>query len=168
MKKYKFFIIFIAIFAFLALSACESATTLKTASISEITAAGSKNYGVKISFANDSRLEGKWVDVQVKFNKLGTLTLWEEHNEKLQFEIDEVDEWYSLTSIFVNAKGSPNTEDFEKHNQALTRTYLFNYDGKININFRVVAGEKEENSDGSGYILVGSEPISDQFVLKIQ
>ena len=168
MKKYSFFVLFLAIFALFLFSACENATVIHTVSISEITAAGSKNYGVRISFANDSRLDEKYVDVQVKFNKLGMLTFWQEHNEKLTFEIDEVDEWYSLTSMFVDAKGQNGTEDFEEHNSALTRTYLFNFDGKLNINIRVVAGNKEENSAGNGYILVGSEPISDQFVLKLQ
>ena len=153
--------------SFFAIS-CESATALRTATISEITAAGSKNYGVRISFFNDSRLEDKNVDVQVKFNKLGEVTFWQEHNDKLVFEIDEVDEWYSLTSLIVKAKGQSGTENFENHNEALTRTYMFNYDGQLNINIRVVAGEKQKNGDENGYILVGSEPISDQYTLKIQ
>ena len=116
----------------------------------------------------DSIPEDKNVDVQVKFNKLGEVTFWQEHNDKLVFEIDEVDEWYSLTSLIVKAKGQSGTENFENHNEALTRTYMFNYDDPLNINIRVVAGEKQKNGDENGYILVGSEPISDQYTLKIQ
>ena len=168
MKKSIIFIVFLLLFTSISLVACENATQIKTATITEITSAGSKNYGVRITFANDSRLEGKNVDVQVKFNKTGNITFWEEHSEKLQFQIDEIDEWYSLTGLIAGANGEENTEDFEKHNEALTRTYLWNFDGTIQINIRVVAGEKEANSSETGYILVGSEPISDTFTLKIK
>ena len=53
-------------------------------------------------------------------------------------------------------------------NEAMTRTYLFNYDGNIEINIRAVAGQKTANEEETGYILVGSEPISQQFTLKIR
>lgn len=59
-------------------------------------------------------------------------------------------------------------EKFENFKDALTKTYLFNYDGKIELTFRVVVGNKEDNIDGNGEILVGSEPVSDQFNLKIK
>lgn len=168
MKKSSFLALFLLILTPIFLFACENATMIRTAVISEITAVGSKNYGVRISFANDSRLEEKSVDVQVKFNKTGEILFWEENNEKLTFVIDEVDEWYSLTNLIAKANDREGSEDFEKHNEARTRTYLFNFEGRININIRVVAGEKEENSSQTGYILVGSEPISDQFTLKLQ
>ena len=168
MKKRAFLLTFLLILSCFFVFSCENATEIRTATISEITASGSKNYGVRVSFMNDSRLREKYVDVQVKFNKIGQIIFWEEHNERLTFEIDEIDEWYSLTSLIVNAKEQNGTEDFEKHNEALARTYLFNYDGSINVDIRVVAGEKEENGAGTGYILVGSELISDKFTLKIQ
>ena len=168
MIKIRFLALFLLILAPVFLFACENATMIRTAAITEITAVGSKNYGVRISFANDRRLEEKSVDVQVKFNKTGEIIFWEENNEKLTFEISEVDEWYSLTNLIAIATDGEGGEDFERHNEARTRTYLFNYDGRININLRVVAGQKELNSDETGYILVGSEPISDQFTLKLQ
>ena len=168
MKKYRVFALFLLILMSLFIVACENATFVKTATITEITSVGSKNYGVKIAFANDKRFDEKCVDVQVKFNKIGNITFWEENQNKLVFEIDEIDEWYSLTNLIVKAKELEGTEDFEKHNEAKTRTYLFNYDGRLNINIRVVAGDKERNSDETGYVLIGSEPISDQFTLKLQ
>ena len=113
-------------------------------------------------------MEEKSVDVQVKFNKTGEITFWEENSTRMTYVIDEVDEWYSLTNLIAKSNNEEGSEDFEKHNQARMRTYLFNYDGRININIRVVAGEKELNSSETGYILVGSEPISDQFTLKLQ
>lgn len=168
MKKTRILALIMLIFSPIFIFACETATLIRTATISEITSVGSKNYGVRINFANDSRFEKMVVDVQVKFNKTGQITFWEENQEKLTFNIDEVDEWYSITNLIYKAKDKEGQEDFEYHNQARTRTYLFNFDGRININIRAVAGEKELNSDENGYILVGSEQISDQFTLKIQ
>ena len=168
MKKNRYFALFLLILLPIFVFGCENATFVRTAVITEITAVGSKNYGVRISFARDSRMEEKEVDVQVKFNKTGELTFWEENGERLNFVIEEVDEWYSLANLIAVAKNREGFEDFEKHNEARTRTYLFNFDGRININMRVVAGEKELNSAETGYVLVESEPISDQFTLKIQ
>ena len=84
------------------------------------------------------------------------------------FEIDDYDEWYSLTNLIAISKNKEGKETFEKFSEATGRTYLFNYDGEIEITFRVVVGDIEENSQGSGQILVGSEPISKQFTLKIK
>lgn len=168
MKKLKVILAFLLVLSCLSMFACENSTQLRTATISEITSVGSDNYGVRITFLNDKRLEDKSVDVQVKFNKTGKITFWEENQDKLTFNIEEIDEWYSLTSLIANAKNEPNTESFDEHNKAFTKTYLWNFDGRININIRAVAGQKEENSEQTGYILVGSEPISDQFTLKIQ
>lgn len=154
------------------LSGCEQSTELRTASISEITAAGSENYGVRVSFADDSRLDGKGVDVQIKFNKTGTITIWEENDQKFEYEILESDEWFSMERI-VTMKGDEekaNTETFETHDKATTRTYLFNYTGEggMEITFRAVAGDKHENAYKTGEILVDSAPISSQFTLKIK
>ena len=167
-QKLKILTIFFVIFSCFGIVGCEDATKLNTAVISEITSAGSKNYGVRISFFNDSRMEEKSVDVQLKFSKTGEITFWEENNDKLTFEIVEEDEWYSVTTLIAKAKDESGTEDFEKHNEAMTRTYLFNFDGNIEINIRAVAGQKTENEEETGYILVGSEPISQQFTLKIK
>ena len=167
-KKLKILTIFFVIFSCFCIVGCEDATKLNTATISEITSAGSKNYGVRISFFNDSRMEEKYVDVQLKFNKTGEITFWKENNDKLTFVIEEEDEWYSVETLVAKAKDEGGTEDFEKHNEAMTRTYLFNYDGNIEINIRAVAGQKTANEEETGYILVGSEPISQQFTLKIR
>ena len=150
------------------LYACEDSTQLKCASISEITSAGSENYGVRVSFYNDSRLEDKYVDVQIKFDKICDITFWEENQNKLTLEIDDFDEWYSLTNLIAIAKGQEGQESFEKFSEASAKTYLFNHDSPLEITFRVVVGDVEKNSAETGQILVGSEPISDQFTLKIK
>ena len=169
----KLFRLFVLIsFALSTLAGCEQSTQLRTATISEITTAGSENYGVRVNFSDDSRLEGKGVDVQIKFNKTGLITMWQENQAKFDYEILESDEWYSLTTIFT-VKDNPenvNTERFELNEEANAKTYLFNYKGDrgIEVTFRAVAGDKQENAYKTGEILVDSTPISNQFTLKIK
>ncbi len=167
MKKISLFS-FILVFC-LFLVGCENSTMLRTAYITEITSAGSKNYGVRINYAEDSRLEGKGTDVQVKFEKRGKVNIWKDGDDKIEYYVEESDEWYSLTHIFAEEKeGVKSKEKFEKYEEVIGKTYLFNYDGKMVITIRVVVGDVEDNGDKTGEILVGSEPISEQFKLKIK
>ncbi len=168
MRKFRFILIYVLLFCSFTFFACEDATTLNCASISEITQAGSENYGVKVNFYNDSRLKGKGVDVQVKFSKLGDITIWEENHDRGIYTIDEIDEWQSMTSIIALLNNSEGQEKFMKFEQASAKTYLFNFDKSIEITMRVVVGDIEDNIENNGEILVGSEPISKQFTLKIK
>lgn len=168
MKVYRKIAFVFAIICLLGLVGCEDATQIHSATISEITTAGSKNFGVRISYQEDSRLEKKATDVQIKFSKLGKYTFWEENGEKIDFNITEMDEWYSLTSLIYKANGKEGKEEFENLKDAKTKFYLFNFDGKSEVTMRVVVGQKEDNINKTGEILVGSEPISSQFVLKIK
>lgn len=168
MKVFKKVMVVIAVICMFGLVGCEDATQIHCATISEITSAGSKNYGVRVSYQQDSRLEGKATDVQIKFSKIGQYIFWEENGEKLTFNITQMDEWYSVTNLIFKAKGKEGEEKFEDLKGAKTKFYLFNFDGKSEVTLRVVAGQKEENINQTGEILVGSEPISSQFVLKIK
>lgn len=168
MKVFRKVALVLAVICMFGLVGCEDATQIRCATISEITSAGSKNFGVKISYQEDSRLEGKATDVQIKFSKIGEYTFWEENDEKISFNITEMDEWYSLTSLIYKANGREGEEVFEDLKDAKTKFYLFSFNGKSEVTMRVVAGQKEENINRNGEILVGSEPISSQFVLKIK
>ena len=166
-KRRSLLIIFILL-AMIFMTACENLTQLRCATISEITSAGSDNYAVRITPLNDTRIKDKYVDVQIKFDKASEVVFWEENQDRLTLKIDDYDEWYSLTSLIATAEDRQGYEEFEKFSQSSAKTYLFNYDGNLEITFRVVVGDVEENSAGTGQILVGSEPISDQFTLKIK
>jgi hypothetical protein len=175
MKRNLFALIMLSVALCAFLMGCEQSTQIIASSISEITSAGSKNYGVRISYSDDKRLNGKGCDTQIKFNKTGTITIWLEGQEKIEYEIEDIDEWFSLTTIFAKAtKQSEEVENektnvkFEKFEDSLSKTYLFNFDGSINITFRVVVGEITDSSDDTGEILVETEPISNQFTLKMQ
>ena len=148
---------------------CEKSTQINAVSFSEITAAGSKNYAVRVSYSSDKKLEGKGKDVQIKFSKLGKITIWNEGEEKIEYEIKDYDEWYSLTKIFADAKEeTKDKEKYEKYEDALTKFYLLNYKGDIKVTLRAVVGDIEDNKDKSGQILVGTDRVSDNFTLKIK
>lgn len=151
-----------------ALVGCENSTNLRCATIREITAAGSDNYGVAIAFQEDKRLEESAVDVQIKANKICELTFWEEGNEKIIINLGEKDTWYSMTSLIVTANGQPETEKFMRFKDAITKTYLYKSANPVELTLRVVAGDIEENVSKKGEVLVGSEDISDEFKLKIK
>ena len=152
----------------LTLSACENSTNLRCATIRDITSPGSENYGVSIAFQDDKRLEESGVDVQIKSDKIGQLTFWQENGQKYTLNIDQKDNWYSLTSLLVIAQQKPDTEKFEKFSEATNRSYLFNSTQPLTLTIRVVAGDIEKNSKETGEVLVGSEDISEEFKLKIE
>ena len=167
-KFSKIFVVFFLIISIFFLFACENSTQLRCATISEITSSGSDNYAVRINYLKDNRLKEKYTDVQIKCDKVCQLIFWEENQEKITLNIDDFDEWFSLTSLIFQANDREGEETFEKFTDATGKTYLFNYDGTLQITLRVVAGDIEDNSAGTGKILVGSEPISPQLTIKIK
>ena len=56
---------------------------------------------------------------------------------------------------------------FEKFEDATAKTYLFNSEQSKELTLRVVVGETDADFEDKGEILIGSEPISSQFRLKI-
>ena len=150
------------------LASCEKSARLDCASISEITAASSHGYAIKVCFYQDERLKGKGVDIQVKCDKIASLLCWQENQERLTIEFDDYDEWYSLTSLIYHSQDRAGQENFDEFEKAVTKFYLFNSDKDLSLTFRVVAGDLEDNSDSQGQVLVGSEVISKQFTLKVK
>lgn len=154
------------LFAF-ALIGCEESTSIQAASFSNISVSSAKSYGVGVKFLEDKRLEGKYVDVQVKSNKEVMLTIWEDNSKKYTFNFTEPSSWRSITTILVNGENKADTEEFEKFEQATSRRYMFSCKEPVELTFRVVVGDSEDNDKGTGKVLVGSEPISKEFKLKV-
>ena len=168
MKKIIYVFLMIAIIGSV-MYGCEKAVAIRAATITEGTAAGSKNYVVKVGYSEDKRFKGKGTDVQIKFSKVGNIKIGKENQEKIDYEIKDFDEWYSMTQIFSDAdQTSVRGAKFEKFENVLSKSYILNYDGYIKVTFRVVVGDIEENSTGDGEILVASQAISDNFTLKIK
>ena len=147
---------------------CEDSLKIRGASISEITAVGSSNAGVAVSYAQDSRLKNLGVDTQLRFSESGEIIFWEENQEKLTFTIEKADVWYSLTNLIAIAKDKEGQENYVLHSEAVGHNYLFSSSKDNTVSIRVVAGEIVENSTKTGYILTESSPISDIYSLKIK
>ena len=172
-KNFKYALIalfasFMCVSCGLAFSSCENATEINAANITEITAAASDNYGIRVSFLDDKRIEDKGVDIYVKCDKkIDNVIVWEEGQEKQSIVFAEKDKWYSMTFLLAMAANKPNTEQFDKFGEALTQTYIFNSTERIKLTFRVVVGDVEPNVQGTGEVLTGSMNISKEFVLKV-
>ncbi len=149
---------------------CENSTALRTASFSDISVSGSDNYGIGVRFQTDKRLNGKYVDIQVKADKeMQNIYVWQDNGkEKYNFNITEANQWQSITTIFVTAQNKPDTEKFEKYEEATSRRYLFSSSQPITLIFRAVVGDVVENAEGTGDVIVETEPISDEFKLKVE
>lgn len=165
MKKLKY--LFIPFLLCLAFCGCEASTSIRVASLSEITAAGSSDYAVRIEFADDERLEDKEYDIQLKCDTENVnLTFWREGEQKITSSISVKNRWHSLTSIKADAAGLSGKEQFKKLKVAVSESYIFNVSAPCKLTFRVVAGEATENSAKTGQILANVDPVSDEFVLE--
>lgn len=161
----KFFVVIGVLLMSVCLFGCENATEIEAGYISAISSPSSETQAVKITFSQDSRLEGKAVDCQLRFDKVGTVKLWLDGGEKCDYVVEKYDYWYSLTEILTEAQGEKLV--FEKFDEALAKTILFQSEKQQEVAIRVVVGQTERNFENDGEILVGSEPISKQFRLKI-
>lgn len=145
---------------------CEYANNIRTASFSNITAYGSDKNTVKVSFEKDERVNDKYFDIQVRSSEEVALNITEELGESLDVQITDT-KWNSLTTLLVNAKGKADTEVFEVYKKVQSKTYIITSEKEVTLTFRVVIGEAEKNSKGTGYILTNSKEVSDEFKLKL-
>lgn len=165
MKKLKY--LFIPMLLIAAFCGCEASTSIKVASLSEITAAGSSDYAVRIEFSDDERLEDKEYDIQIKCDISDVdFTFWREGEQKITSAIAVKNRWHSLTSLKADAAGLSGKEQFKKLKEAISESYIFNVSTPCKFTLRVVAGEATENSAKTGQILANVDPVSDEFVLE--
>lgn len=162
----KLFLIIFPFFVLVSFIGCESMANVKIATFSNITSAGSENYAMRINFQNDSRYQEKYYDIQVMSDTQDLqITFWKENNSKLSTNITEKDIWLSLTSLKVSSAGLEGQETFGQLKDAVTDIYIFNVSKPCKLIFRVVAGQIAENSDKTGFVILNTAPISDDFVL---
>ena len=150
------FISFCTLFA-----GCEGGNLLRTASFSNITMAGSQDYTIKISFAEDERVDNRYYDIQIKADGAKKIKIGKEFEKKKEAQLSE--SWQSLTTLLLD---EANTETFVKGSEAVTVIYIFNTEEESKITFRVVVGGIEDNASGTGKIITSPEDCSDEFVVK--
>ena len=150
------------------LSACENDNTILSANISEITQGNSDSYTIKVVYEKDSRMDNKYVDIQVRCDVEDlVLNFNEEGNDIISLNLSKENRWHSLTSLISSANGIKGKESFKKYEDVNNVIYTFTCNEKAKVDFRVVAGDNVDNDDLNGQILVNAEPISKIVSIKI-
>lgn len=164
----RIFVLAIAILG-LTMVACGGPSNIMAASFSDISISSSGSFGVGIKFAEDKRIEDKYVDIQVKANKeMDDMRMWEDGSgTKYKISFKEKGEWQSITVMYAEAQDKAGTEQFVKYSEVLARRIMFSSPEKVDLTFRVVVGDVIDNEKKTGQVLVSSEPISKEFTLKL-
>ena len=140
---------------------------LMCAHISDATQGLSTNYAVKVVLDDDSRVEDKYVDLQIKSSVENLkILLGKEGDEKHELAFETADEWYNLTILQANANGMSGKETYEKYSEKGNLTYLFTTEENATLTFRVVVGSSVENDDKTGFILTSTECVSNELEIK--
>ncbi len=148
---------------------CETQTALQLAHISDNTLGNSTNYSVKVVLDDDERMDEKYVDLQIKSSESGQVVSIGEHGEeKTSVRFDKKDYWYNLTYLVDKANGVSAEGGYQKYQQHGSKTYNLTTKSDVKLTFRVVVGNLKKNTQTNEEILVLSEPISNEFVLKMR
>lgn len=145
----------------LILTACESGNTLRTATFSEITSAGSEDYTFKVMFSEDERVDEKYYDLQIKADGNKKIVIGKEFEEKKEIQLTE--NWQSLTTLLLR---EPDTETFTKGKDAGSLIYIFNAEEKTKVILRAVVGGITDNANKTGKIITNPEPASAEFEIE--
>lgn len=145
---------------------CERTNDLRSASFFDITVPSSQNKTIKVVFEKDSRVDEKFVDIQLRANKASIVLCHEENKEDFELTFEDT-KWKSLTTLFYEAQNRSGEEEFKKYKETQSLTYIFSSEEEVVLTFRAVVGEPEQNSLKTGYILTNAKEISDEFKLKL-
>lgn len=139
------------------------------AHLSDATQGLSTNYAVRMVLDDETRVEEKYVELQIKSTIEGLkLNFGEEGEEKQEIVIDKADEWYNITVLQASANGMSGKETYEKYSEKGNMTYLFTTSDEAKLTFRVVIGEAIQNDDKTGYILTATECISNELKISVK
>ena len=165
MKK---FLLIILSVCFL-LVGCDSKTEVRSAHITEATGALSTVYAIKVTLDTDERMKEKFVDLQIRSGEENqTLIFGEENGDVMQLNIPKADYWYNLTYLIDSANGVSTEGGYLSYENFGNRMYIFTSESDVELTFRVVAGQVKTNSETGEQILVLSEEISDEYVVKVK
>ncbi len=129
----------------------------------------STNYAINVILDNDSRVEEKYVDLQIKCSDAEqTINFGEELQGKSALYFEKADEWYNLTVLVANAGGVAGYEKYEKYTDKGNKNYLFTSSNNTTLYFRVVVGNLTENDAGTGQILTSTEVVSNELKVDVK
>lgn len=162
----KLFLLIFPLFVCMTIFGCESSAVVKLASFSNLTSAGSENYTFRLSFQTDKRYEEEYFDIQVMSSESDlSLSFRREGEGELAIKIAEKNVWNSLTSLQATASGLEGREQFDQLKEAVSQIFILNVSEPCKLTFRVVSGSIAENQQQTGFVIMNTQPISDDFVL---
>ena len=148
---------------------CDNQTKVRTAHISDATAALSKVYAIKVVLDTDERMEEKFVDLQIRSSEENQLlTFGEENEEVFEISLPKKDYWYNLTYLIDRSNGVAVVGVYQTYEDFWNKMYIFTSENDVELTFRVVAGQIKTNEQTKEQILVLSEDISDETVIKVK
>lgn len=164
----KLFLIIICV-CFCFMSGCETETELRCAYISEMTGALSTDYAIKVVLDEDDRTQDKYVDLQIMSDKEEQiLSFGQEGKESFSICLPKSNYWYNLTYLVSKTNGANAEGGYEKYEDFGNRIYLFSAQNDVELNFRIVVGDKKTNQDSGEEILVLSEPVSEEVKVSVK
>ncbi len=168
MKKifHKLFPIFLVLI--FAISGCDGEGVM-CAHVCNKTQGLSTNYAFNMVLDKDSRVEEKYVDLQIKCSDAGQfISFGKELEEKTTLYFEKADEWYNLTVLIANANGLSGYETYEKYVDKDNDIYLFTSPNDTKLSFRVVVGNVVANDAGTGQILTSTEVVSNVLEMDVK
>ena len=164
----KIFIVICCICFSFTLLGCEAENSLKTAHISDKTNDLSTKYAVLFALDQDDRLTEKYVDIQLKSNKQAQeLSVFEENQNSLTITLPEKDFWYNMSYLISKANGTKEA-GYQKYEDFGAKHFVFATENDVDVTFRVVCGDLKKNEGTQEEILVLSEPISKETIIKMK
>ena len=167
MKILKKVIAFLLVFGTFMFVGCEDTNDLRSAYFTNITQPDSSNNTIRVTFEKDSRVDEKYVDIQVRSNKEAKIEINEENKQPEEISFDNT-KWNSLTTLLVEGVGESGTEVFRKYKETQSKTYILKTINEIELCFRVVVGDSNENATKTGYILTNAKEVSKEFKIKLK
>ncbi len=129
------------------------------------TSAGSDKYTVNVDYDEDSRFEGKYVDLLIKSDIDNLNFLFKrEFDEDTELFLEEKDRWYSITNLLTSEKDEK--EEFQAFKGKAVDTLVIKSEQDAFVTLKVVIGDLMENSQGEE-ILINQTDVSKTFKLDL-
>ena len=125
----------------------------------EITSAGSTDATIKIDYEQEEDYKNKFTDILVKSDcENQKLKLALELDVYCCIKIEEKDKYYSLSQLIANAKIIKT--EYEKYGDFVSKTYIFSAKNDVNLNFVVIVGDFDEETNSLTNTLFVSKELA--------
>lgn len=150
----------------LLLFGCDNETMLRVVHFSNNTLGKSTTYSFQVVLDDDDRVQGKYVDLQIKSDKEKQhIQIGEQNKDDCEVTLDKKDFWYNLTYLIDKTNGVSAESGYLKFEQHGNKIFNLTVPNDVKLTFRFVAGSIKKDAESEEEILVLDEPISDEFVI---